>query len=247
MMLRTLSVALAGLAASTTAVADIISAHVGTGVWDHDPSGYIRYQSVTQADLDNDLNLSDDKEGYLYAIVEHPIPLVPNVKVMQTGLTSSGSGTISTTFNYGGQTFNASQPITSELVLDHTDITLFWDILDNFISVDVGLTAKSINAKTTLTSTGGTVTNSFDGIVPMGYAAVGFSPTDSLEFRVEGNMLKIGDSALTDYTAKVMYTTDFLLGFEAGVRSMTLELEDLDAVYSNMKFEGPFAGIYLHF
>lgn len=253
MKLRTLSVALLGLAASSNAFADTLGFRVGAGSWDHEPSGTIRYDSGsvgTNADLKNDLNLQDDKEGYLYAIVEHPVPLIPNVKVMQTGLTSTGSGTINTSFTYGGQTYNASESITSELVLDHTDFTLFWQILDNVVSLDLGLTAKAVDAKATLIQTTGstkTVTNSFDGIVPMGYVAVGVSPTDSLEFRVEGNMLEVGDSSLTDYTAKVSYTTDYMLGIEAGIRSLELELDDLDSVYSNMKFEGPFVGLYLQF
>ena len=253
MKLRTLSLALAGLAMSNTVFADTAGIKIGAGSWDHEPSGTIRYDdgSVgTNADLKNDLNLSDEKEGYAFVIVEHPVPLLPNVMVKQSGLTSNGSGTISSSFTYGGQTYQSSESITSELVLDHTDFTFYWQLLDNVVSLDLGLTAKAVDASATLTQTSGstkTVTNSFDGIIPLGYVAIGVSPTDSLEFRLEGNMLEVGDSSLTDYTAKVMYTTDYMIGIEAGVRSMELELDDLDNVYSNMKFEGPFVGLYLHF
>lgn len=250
MLLRKLAITLPALVMSSTALADIASVRIGTGMWDHDPSGYIRYQTTdtnNNADLKDDLNLADDKEGYLYAIVEHPVPLLPNIKVMQSGLTSSGSGTISSTFTYGGETFNASAPIDSELVLDHTDVTLFWDVLDNVVSLDIGLVAKMVDAESTLTSGGTTAHNSFDGVVPMGYLAVGASPWPGVELRLEGSALSIGDNSLTDYTAKVTYTTDYLLGFEAGYRSLELELDDLDAVYSNMKFDGPFIGAYLHF
>ena len=120
-------------------------------------------------------------------------------------------------------------------------------LLDNVVSFDVGLVAKMVDAETTLTSGGSTATNSFDGIVPMGYLAVGASPWPGVELRLEGSALSIGDNSLTDYTAKVSYTTDYLLGFEAGYRSLELELDDLDAVYSNMKFDGPFLGLYMHF
>jgi len=250
MMLRKLAIALTALAVGTPAFADTIGMRFGAGIWDHDPSGYIRYQTTdsnNNADLKDDLNLADDKEGYFYAIVEHPVPLVPNVKVMRTGLTSNGSGTISSDFTYGGQTYNQNASITSELVLDHTDVTLYWQLLDNVVSFDVGLVAKMVDAETTLTSGGSTATNSFDGIVPMGYLAVGASPWPGVELRLEGSALSIGDNSLTDYTAKVSYTTDYLLGFEAGYRSLELELDDLDAVYSNMKFDGPFLGLYMHF
>lgn len=250
MMLRKLAIALPALAVGSPAFADILGARFGAGMWDHDPSGYIRYQSTNSshnADLKNDLNLEDDKEGYFYALVEHPVPLIPNLKVMQTGLTSSGSGTISSDFQYGGDSYQRNDPITSELVLDHTDVTLYWQLLDNVVSFDFGITAKMVDAEATLTSGSTTTHNSFDGIVPMGYLGVGVTPWPGLEFRVEGSALSVGDSSLTDYTAKVSYTTSYLLGIEAGVRSLELELDDLDQVYSNMKFDGPFVGVYLDF
>lgn len=250
MLLRKLALLLPAIALSTPALADTASLRLGGGVWDHDPSGFIRYQSTNSsnnADLKDDLNLTSDKEGYYYAILEHPVPLIPNIKVMRSGLTNNGSGTINSTFTYGGETYNQSNPITSELILDHTDVTLFWQLLDNVVSFDIGLTAKMVDAEATLTSGSTTVTNSFDGVVPMGYLGVGVTPWEGLEFRVEGSALSVGDSSLTDYTAKVSYTTDYLFGIEAGYRSLELELDDLDSVYSNMKFDGPFAGIFLHF
>lgn len=250
MLLRQLAIALPALAMGSPAFADILGARFGAGMWDHDPSGSIRYQTTgtsTNADLKNDLNLEDDKEGYFYALVEHPVPLIPNIKVMQTSLTSSGSGTINTTFDYGGTTYQSNNNITSELVLDHTDVTLYWQLLDNVVSFDFGLTAKMVDAEATLIGDDGTEQNSFDGIVPMGYLGVGVTPWPGLEFRVEGNALDIGDSSLTDVTARVSYTTSYLLGIEAGYRSLEMELDDLDDVYANMKFDGPFLGVYLDF
>lgn len=250
MMLRKLAISLTALAVSSPAFADTLGVRAGAGMWDHDPSGYIRYQSTSSsnnADLKDDLNLESDQEGYFYAIVEHPVPLIPNVKVMRTGLSSSGSGTINASFDYGGDTYTTGQPIDSELVLDHTDVTVFWQLLDNIVSFDFGLTAKMVDAETTLTSGGTTTHNSFDGTVPMGYLAVGATPWPGVDLRLEGSTLSVGDNSLTDYTAKVSYTTNYMFGVEAGYRSLELELDDLDSVYSNMKFEGPFAGLYLHF
>ncbi|MFP3874058.1 MAG: TIGR04219 family outer membrane beta-barrel protein, partial [Thiohalophilus sp.] len=249
MMLRQLATILTALAVSSSAFADFIGLRAGAGMWDHDPSGYIRYQSADSdhnADLKDGLNLESDQEGYFYALFEHPVPLIPNVKVMRTGLTSSGSGTINSSFTYGGKDYNTSEQIDSELVLDHTDVTVYWQLLDNIVSFDFGLAAKMVDAEATLTGDDGTVHNSFDGVVPMGYLAVGASPWPGVELRAEGSTLSVGDNSLTDITAKISYTTDYLLGIEAGYRSLELELDDMDDVDSNMKFEGPFAGVYLH-
>ncbi|TDY02963.1 TIGR04219 family outer membrane beta-barrel protein [Thiohalophilus thiocyanatoxydans] len=253
MMLRKLAIILPALAVSSTAFADTLGARFGAGMWDHTPGGHLRYQTSNSnhnADLQDDLNLEDDQEGYFYALVEHPVPLIPNVKLMRTGLTSNGSGTINSEFTYGGETYEANQDITSELQLDHTDVTLYWQLLDNVVSFDFGLTAKMIDAEATLRQTSGnekTVTNSFDGVVPMGYLGIGATPWPGVELRLEGSALSVGDNSLTDYTAKVSYTTDFLLGVEAGYRSLELELDDLDDVDANMEFDGPFVGLYLDF
>ncbi|MDZ7663105.1 TIGR04219 family outer membrane beta-barrel protein [Thiohalophilus sp.] len=253
MMLRKLALSLTALAMSSSAFADTIGVRAGAGMWNHDPSGHIRYQSTSSshnADLKDDLNLESDQEGYFYALVEHPVPLIPNVKVMRTGLTSSGSGTINSEFQYGGNTYEANESVRSELVLDHTDVTAYWQLLDNIVSFDFGLVAKMVDAEATVTQTSGdndSVTNSFDGVVPMGYLAVGASPWPGVELRLEGSALSVGDNSLTDITAKVSYTTNYMLGIEAGYRSLELELDDLDDVDSNMKFDGPFAGVYLHF
>jgi len=126
-------------------------------------------------------------------------------------------------------------------------LILYWQLLDNFVGLDIGINAMSVDGEATVVNGGSTVNTTFSGIVPTGYAAVAFSPIDSLEFRGELSGISAGGSKITDMTVKVMYTTSFMLGIEAGVRSMTVKLDDMDGVYTDMKFEGPFLGAYLHF
>ncbi len=56
----------------------------------------------------------------------------------------------------------------------------------------------------------------------------------------------IGNS-LSDFTAKIAYTTNFLLGFEAGYRKLSFELDDVSDTNANIDFDGVFAGAYLKF
>lgn len=244
MKLRSLSIILASLALSSNAIADTAGVWAGGGAWDHSPSGAIRWIDATSVDLESDMKLQAEKETYLFVQVEHFVPLLPNVRVQQTALQSTGNNP-SANFNFGGQNFTGS--VDSTVVMDHTDFIFYWQILDNIVGLDIGINAKSVDGEATVRNAGNTATTTFSGIVPMGYAAVAFSPTDSLEFRGELSALSVGDSSITDSTIKVMYTTDYLLGFEAGYRSLKVELDDLDGVYSDMKFDGPFIGAYLHF
>ncbi|MCK4951396.1 MAG: TIGR04219 family outer membrane beta-barrel protein [Gammaproteobacteria bacterium] len=245
MKIHKLSFILAGLL-SFQAQADTIGFRAGGGIWDHDPGGSFRFQG-TNADLDNDFNLKDDKEGYFFVQIEHPAPLIPSVRIQSTKLRSTGTGSVSTSFIFGGTTYNASTNVTTELTLDHTDYTLYWQPLDNFAVFDLGITVKSIDGKSSITDGTTLETNSFDGYIPMLYAAIGFEPMDSLEFRLEVNALGADGNSVTDTTAKVSYTTDLMLGIEAGFRKISIELDDVDQVFANMDFEGPFMGVYMNF
>lgn len=178
-----------------SAIADtIFGFKVGAGTWNHDPSGNVTVSGAggigTSADLKNDLALSDDDEAYAYFSLEHPVPLVPNIKIVKTALTSSGSGNVTTSFDYNGTTYNISDPVTTTLQLDQTDFILYYEVLDNVVSLDVGLNAKYVDGKATVN--GDTIT--FDGYVPMLYAAVELVLPADLTVGVEASMLEIDDS-----------------------------------------------------
>jgi len=231
-----------------TSIADtILGFKVGAGTWNHDPSGSVTVSGSggtgTSADLKNDLRLADDDEGYFYLSLEHPIPLVPNIKVMKTALTSNGAGNVTTDFVYNGTTYSASTAVTTTLQLDQTDFILYYEVLDNVVSLDVGLNGKYVDGKATVN--GDTV--SFSGYVPMVYVAVELALPADLTIGVEANMLEIDDSEISDITAKVTYTTDFMLGVEAGIRTQTIKLAGFDGVNANMEFDGVFAGVFFKF
>ncbi|HEB85561.1 MAG TPA: TIGR04219 family outer membrane beta-barrel protein, partial [Gammaproteobacteria bacterium] len=147
-----LSIALfAGLSlsvASFTAQADLIGLQIGGGGWKHDPSGNFRYNSGSSSvsiDLDSDLHLATQTQGYFYINFENPLPLLPNIRLMSTKLENSGSGQISQTFTFNNKTYTASTSVTSVLNLNQTDLTLYWEPLDNIVSFDFGLTLKKFS------------------------------------------------------------------------------------------------------
>lgn len=250
-----LSIALlAGLslsAVSFTTQAELIGLQIGGGGWKHDPSGNFRYNSngnTTSIDLDSDLHLGTQTQGYFYINFKHPIPLLPNVRLMSTKLENSGSGQISQSFVFNSQTYTATTNVTSTLNLNQTDLTLYWEPLDNIVSFDFGLTLKKIDGEATLVSTAlGTSSTTFSQVIPMGYLMLGVSPMEGLLISAETNMIQYSGSTISDFTAKVSYTTDYMLGIEGGYRKQVYKLNDVSGVFSNMQFSGPFLGAYLKF
>ena len=246
-MKKLLSLACATLLSlPAVSMADILSVSIGGGVWKEDPSGYFRNADagdLTDVNVKDDLFWKEENQGYLFITFEHPVPIVPNVRILATSLDHSGSGTA--TFVLDGKTFTGDVASTSSF--DQTDITAYWEVLDNVVSVDLGLNVKFLDFSYSVASTGESTSDSVDATIPMVYGLVGVSPIPGLLLSLEGNYVSISGSSLTDLAAKVAYTTDFHLGFEGGYRSQSYKLDDVDGYFGKLDFEGPFLGAYLKF
>lgn len=231
----------------TSMAATILGFQAGVGSWTHDPSGNFAASAAdinARADLKNDLNLSEESEGYSYFVIEHPVPLIPNLKYVNTKLSSAGSGTVSSNFTFNGTSYTVNDPVTTSFKLDQIDTILYYEILDNdLVSFDLGLNAKQIDGYASIT---GATPVSFSGTIPMLYAAVEVGLPAGFALAGEMSTLSIGDNEISDITAKVTYTTDFNLGVEAGIRTMSVKVEE-NNVTADMDFSGIFAGVYFKF
>ena len=221
--------------------ATILGFQAGAGVWKHDPSGSIKTVldgANAGADLKNDLRLSEEQEGYFYFIVEHPVPIIPNFKYVSTKLTSSGAGAVN--FDFDGITYNT--PVNTKIDLDQDDFILYYEVLDNVISLDIGLNAKKVEGQVVIDTDVTTLSET----IPMLYASAEVALP--LGFAIAGDIsfLESGGDSVSDITAKVTYTTSFMLGVEAGVRSLSVNV-DGDNIKSDVEFSGIFAGVYFKF
>ncbi len=231
------------------ASADFISIAAGGGIWQDTPSGTFRKTGdPTDVSLTDDLFWGKENQNYFFATLEHPVPILPNVRLMKTKLDHGGSGTLTRNIVINGQTYTVSENITSDASIDQLDMTLYWEILDNVVSLDLGLNAKQVKLDYTVTgSTSGTTSDSFNQTIPMIYGMVGASPLPDLLIAVEGSYVTYSGTTVSDFTAKVSYTTSFFVGFEAGYRSQKFQLDDVAGTTTNIDFKGPFAGLYVKF
>jgi len=133
--------------------------------------------------------------------------------------------------------------LTTSLVLDQTDIILYYEILDNdLVSFDIGLNARSIDGSASVNSN----PTNFSGTIPMLYAAAEIGLPAGFSLVGEISTISAAGNEITDTAAKVTYTTDFNLGVEAGIRTQTIKI-DIDSVQTNIDFSGVFAGVYFKF
>ena len=233
------------VAAPALATADILSFTIGAGVWNETPEGGIRkINDAASVDVKNDFFWTEESQGYLFATLEHPVPLLPNVRLMHTKLDHSGSGTAS--FSFEGVTFSGN--VANEFSIEQNDILLYYEVLDNVVSLDLGLNVRLVDISYAVVDQfGNNTSGTVDGPVPMLYGLVGGSPWPGLLLSAEGNYMSISGSTISDFSAKIAYTTDFFLGIEAGYRTQKIELDDVDDTTADLTFKGPFIGAYLKF
>lgn len=227
-----------------TASADFLSISAGGGVWNESPSGnFQKTNDPVAVDVVDQLFWDSESQGYFFITFEHFVPIVPNVRLMHTKLDHSGSGV--TNFSFDGQTFTGN--VSNDISLEMLDLYAYYEILDNIVSLDIGLNIRNLKIDYNIASTGSSATDSVSETVPMLYAAVGASPWPELLISGELSYIAFSGSSLSDFTAKIAYTTNFLVGFEAGYRKLSIELDDVSDTNANLDFDGVFVGAYLKF
>jgi len=104
---------------STLAHADFVGLNIASGYWTPDLAGTFSSNSSN-----DNINVGNDLDPKLSFAVsfEHPIPLLPNIKFQNRGLSSSGVDATATNIQFNGSTFNNG--ITSTLDLSHNDLVL---------------------------------------------------------------------------------------------------------------------------
>ncbi|MDH3979289.1 MAG: TIGR04219 family outer membrane beta-barrel protein [Gammaproteobacteria bacterium] len=250
-MNRTLPVIMLAALLPATAVADTgitLGARYGTS----DINGSLRQSSTSSADdldINDDLGYRDASPENFYLQLEHPLPLLPNARLNRSGMDESASGQLTRTVDFAGSTFTLGETVGSTVDVTQTDIILYYSIFDTVANIDVGVNAKHLDSSASLTgSLAGNETASISGWVPMLYAGVGVDlPLTGLSIGADGSYTGYQGSRLYDLNLRASYTTDWHIGADLGYRRMKLNLDDFDDSYSDIEFDGPYAGVFVTF
>lgn len=238
------------LLASGAASADFIGIYAGAERWNYDMDGYVSSGSEN-IDLNQDLGLDSDDDNVYYLAFEHPIPFLPNVKVQQNNLEGSAIGTASQTFTFNDVLFTEGSELATSYDFTHVDYTLYYELLDNWVNLDLGLTGKDFDGFTEInyTATTGVVGSRLDlkGTVPAVYGRAQFDlPFTGLS---TGAILNIGEKSgdkISDIKAYLAYEGESGFGVELGYRTFDVDFDDFDSLSSDIKIDGIYAGFTLH-
>ena len=226
------------------AQADALALSAGGGIWNESASG--NFQETTDpatVDVEENLFWDTESQNYLYVTLEHFIPIIPNARLSYTKLEHSGTG--NTNFVYDGISYSGN--IDNNINVETIDLLLYYEVLDNIFSLDLGLNVRQLEVDFDISDGVNDEINTTSETIPMIYALVGFSPMPDLIVSGEMYYVSYDGSTISDFMAKIAYTTDFFVGVEAGFRSQKYELDDVDGTNADLTFEGPFVGAYLKF
>jgi outer membrane protein len=200
------------------AQADFIGIHVGGGAWNGSFSGDI----ISDVSLDGDLNIQGDTGSYIYAAFEHPVPLIPNIKIARTTMEDSATGSLSSNFEFNGTNY-----VVNETVMTARYFNGDVGLNGNREAIDVVLPMLYARAKIGLPFTGTYIGG-------------------------EGNIVSYSGNELADLAVHVGWETENFIfpefGVQLGYRRFSLDVSEEDAdVAIDARVDGVFVNLTAHF
>ena len=228
----------------------IFGVYAGVGVWSTDVEGDFEYVggAVGDGDIDlaDDLDMDGESNSVMYVAVEHPLPFVPNVKVQRSEMTAESSTILSSNITFDGVTYPVSDSVETTLDLSHTDATLYYEVLDNWVSIDLGLSVRVFDGEIDIQSVSTPSLSSnvdLNAPIPMLYGKARFDlPFTGGYASAEINTLGV----VSDTTFTVGYESAFRFGVEAGYRIFSVSLDDIDDLDTGIDIDGAYIALTLH-
>lgn len=235
-----------GLAAMG-AQADILRVEVGVNAWQQDYDGRIQ-DGADSISLQQTLGYGDDNGANIYVVLEHPVPLLPNVRLQRTELDSSAVKTLNVPVEFDDEIYLVDSSVSSSLDLSHTDATLYYEVLDNVVSLDLGMTVRKFDGGIRLSTADTASGEDLDEVVPLVYVGARVDlPFTGFYAAADVNALSVGDVSLVDYEASLGMELGMGLGLKLGYRSFDLDYEDDPDEKADVQVSGLFVGAFLSF
>jgi hypothetical protein len=134
-----------------------VGLYLGGQIWQSEASGVFGEKNTLI-----DFNLKKEQPINYFVAVVHPYPLLPNVRISNTTLDTTGKTNLTQEFSFGGENFLIGTDVNANFNVSYVDYTLYYQLFDNgLFSFDLGLTARDFNGAVTIT--GPTVIDYGDG------------------------------------------------------------------------------------
>ena len=235
-----------------------VGLEMAVGGWGQSIGGTLSYSDSSipdVIDLDNDIRFDDETKVIGRVKIDMPL-VIPNIYLVAAPMEFEGTGSKSTTLNFGDITFDASANLNSKITLNQYDVGFYYGLpfvktatMDK-LNVDVGLNIRIADFEAEITGASGgttvTETKSLTLPIPMLYVGVQFEPISALAIEAEGRGIAVGDNRLYSLIGRVRYNFAGPVFLAGGYRYDKLEIDE-DNVDAEIDFQGPFVELGLKF
>jgi outer membrane protein len=257
-MIRRVALICVALFIAAYSDARAVGLEMAVGGWSQSIGGTLSYSETNipdVIDLDNEIRFDDETKVVGRLKIDMPM-FIPNIYLVAAPMEFEGTGSKSTTLNFGDITFDAAADLRSKVTLNQYDVGFYYGLpfvksgtLDK-LNVDLGLNIRIADFEAEITGSSGgtsvTETKSLTLPIPMLYVGVQFMPISALAFEAEGRGIAIGDNKLYSLLGRVRYNFAGPVFLAGGYRYDKLEIDE-ESVDAEIDFQGPFVELGLKF
>lgn len=239
------------ICAPATGWSDALGFHAGIGQWYINLEGEVG-QNGSSTTLD-DLGFEDETSNVIWAMLEHPIPILPNLRVMHSAISATETSTTSQRFTVGGVAIDAEVRVLTDMDLSHTDATFYYELLDNWVTFDLGVTARQMEGYVEVQSeVSQTARAELEGVLPMAYLNLQLDfPGSGWHIGGTANAISYRGDKVADASARLGYAFELAsavdIGVNIGYRTLSLQAEEFSDLYADATLSGSFAELIVHF
>ncbi len=220
-------------------------------VWSPEPTGQLD-DGISVDDKSDGLGLKSESGTQLTVFFEHPVPVIPNIRIRQTSLDMSGSGQLITS-RFGDEKIGG--PVDSELDLSHTDFTAYWGapLPVPYLDINFGLTVRAFDGSAIVESSSADVREEveLDFALPMGFLEAQVGTPFGLYAQAEINYISYDGNSLSDTMIGLGYDLPIPVvdvALDLGHRSISMKTnDDTTDIATDFEVSGMYYGASLAF
>jgi outer membrane protein len=255
------------LLAGSSKAGPLIDFEASIGAIQQKPRGYVSYEAESdndRIDVKNDARLGDKTKPWVKLKLEHPIPVIPNIKLAYMPMKFDGSGVLTRDINWGGRTYQANADFNLSVKLNRVDTILYYNFpfiktaTAGKLDVELGLNVRTVMFDGKLSGTEKNTNQSISESksitlpIPMGHLAAEIRPINQVSLVGEINYIGYGKNNYHDYRVGLRLNSHGLLWtplkpfVEVGYRHEKLKI-DVQDVKTDLNIKGLYGFVGVRF
>ncbi len=238
-------IALALVLSANTGFSDtLFGVYAGVQAGFYNTSGDLQANNANYNHAFSSIDKNSENSNSIFIAIEHGVPLLPNFKLRHTSFQLDSF--VDTSLVCLSDFPNRCFPETA-LDLSHTDLTLYYELLDNWVNLDLGISALYFGGDIDF-DTGLNDDINYSKVIPAFYGKALFEmPITDLSTSLTINIGSSSHASVSDIELALHYKLSLGFNIEAGVRQQNISLDRFIGTDLDLNATGVFAGLNFHF